>query len=409
MNIKTKINQIVKEYNMIANKQTPAMDIILEKMNFLISQYNNLPPETKKIITIPNIFKKTYDENFISDFLAYVLNPNINGFGITPIKSLLLFCGIDLPLMDTYKTKDVDVIREYVFQDRGRIDILILLKPDILIAIENKIFSNEGKNQTLSYEHSITHEFPNYNHVFIYLTPVKNIPPSSSNFIHISYNDIDKILKNVSLETALNSRFGFLFNEFILHIEEYIMKNKSFELSEKSLLFIKNSEILQDINDSFVNDSNNIFNFISDLIQSTYLEYENDWIFTFNKSRNYQFFQKKSWLATKDLFIHFEFWFSSESLFLNDTISFMFDVEGKRNDQFFNKFDSIYNKIKDDYSKNKIQYRPSHRKVALAYKDYKFKLTTDNLNPESIKGMFLEIYKEFEFLIPFIDETVAKM
>lgn len=409
MNIKNKIDQIVSEYNMISNKSSFPIEDIDNQLTQLVIEYNNIPPEKNKIITIPNIFNKTYDENFISDYLAHLINPINNGIGIGPIKSLLNYCNIEFPIRDYYKPTEVKVIREFSFQDRGRIDILIIIKPDLIIAIENKIFSGEGHNQTLSYEQSIIHEFPEYNHIFVYLTPSKNNPPRSNNFIHLTYKDIVQILKEALPDMSGINRNIFLCNEFILHIEEYIMKNTNFELSEKSLLFIKYADVLQDIYNSFTNDADKLFDFIANIIQTSYLDFNSDFIFTFNKNRGYQFFQKNSWVNIKDLFIHFEFWFDSESLFLNDTISFMVDVEGKRNDQFFKKFESSYRNIKNDFMKNNISYRPSHRKVALAYKDYKLKLTPENLKPETIKDIFVEIFKEFEFLIPAIDDTIAKM
>ena len=74
--------------------------------------------------TIPALFKRTYDENFISDYLAYILDPSRNGIGTEPLQALLSLA------FDYDSDMDLDnaiIDREHTFKDSslGRIDLLI--------------------------------------------------------------------------------------------------------------------------------------------------------------------------------------------------------------------------------------------------------------------------------------------
>lgn len=385
---------------------TENIEAILIKLK---SEYNKLPREKERILTIPVIFGKTYDENFISDYLAYILNPVINGFGIGPIKSLLKHFRIGIPVKEYYKQNEVEVIREFTFENRRRIDILIKLEPDILIAIENKIFSGEREKQTLNYEESIKKKFSKYNCVLIYLSRSENIFPSSPNFYCISYNKLIQILKETLSVSVYDYRSLFLYVEFILHIEEYIMQNKNFELSQKTLLFLEHYDMLQTIYDSFINDSIRVFNNICEIIKQSYLEIYPDFEFKFDKNKNYQQVYKKSWNSYNDILIHFEFWFDSKSILIKDKIQFMIDVEGKRKEEFFKKFDNIFIELEKNFNENGLSYKPNNRENALAYKEYKISFTQENLNTPEIRNIFNKMLKDFEFIIPKIDEIISEI
>jgi hypothetical protein len=107
--------------------------------------------------TIPALFGRAYDENFISDYLAYILDPARNGIGSEPLQALLSVAfdpDLDVDL------DNVTILREYAFGDVnfGRIDLLIQLGDQGergVIGIENKILASEGDTQTISYATSI--------------------------------------------------------------------------------------------------------------------------------------------------------------------------------------------------------------------------------------------------------------
>ncbi len=57
-------------------------------------------PEQQRPRTIPFIFGRTYDENFISTYLAHVLDPAYNGIGPEPLQRLLALAGCEANVDD---------------------------------------------------------------------------------------------------------------------------------------------------------------------------------------------------------------------------------------------------------------------------------------------------------------------
>ena len=94
-------------------------------------EYEHIRPSHSRNLTIPNIFRKTFDENFLSDYLAYILDPQINGIGITPLKSLI---KVTFPETDDRYWKNTKIYREYALEG-GRIDILIVTDDETIIGI----------------------------------------------------------------------------------------------------------------------------------------------------------------------------------------------------------------------------------------------------------------------------------
>lgn len=164
--------------------------------------YKHLPEKDNKIRTIPSIFNRTYDENFISDFLTYILGPQQNGVGLEPLIRVIekyTEKGVDILENLTLEEKNnVEIIREHSFSNGRRIDILIKVQDELVIAIENKIFATELENQTRDYAKSIHREFPDYEYVLLYLTP-EGISPRSKEFSTISYKQLIEQLKKLSL------------------------------------------------------------------------------------------------------------------------------------------------------------------------------------------------------------------
>lgn len=398
---------------METNKDKLTISQIDASLNNIAKEYITLPPAKKSIITIPRIFDKQRDENFISDYLAYILHPIKNGIGTGPIKSLLSAVGLENEIIihDNYSNKEVEVYREYTFKNKNRIDLIILLGHSLLIAVENKIDSYERENQTVDYEKCILDEFKTYIPVFIYLTPRDDDMPSSPNFHQLTYKRLIENLKNILMPHDVHNRIKFLYEEFILHAEEYFMTNTKLEISEKSRLLMKHYKMLEDLQDSFYKDANNIFDEVVSIIKSFYVNNDNEWIFNFSKNREYQQIYKQKWNPTKDIWIHFEFFFSNVSLFLDDEVVFMVDVEGHKSkiENLHKNFEKVYNGFQNEYARSNITYRPKKRPQAVAYKEYQFKLSDENMTHDKIASKFREIYTEFEFLIPAIDAFVKKI
>ncbi len=214
--------------------------------------------------TMPYIFNKAYNENFISDWLAFILNPQINGIGIEPIKALLHLAGHDgIPVDGLFfnmgDESSCRLCREYPLGENGRIDFLINVYysaadaendtdgGNVLfrIAIENKIGAWEGMGQTEKYYSSIESmkrtKGNGYENVYIFLTP-EGTSPGCKRFKPVSYRDFIPELKRMPVDFTRDLRKAFLVNEFILHMEGIMDNNK---LSDADFVLIKYAGTLQ--------------------------------------------------------------------------------------------------------------------------------------------------------------------
>lgn len=134
----------------------------------------------KRLATGFNVFDLIEpDENKLSDILARLLDPKgTHGQGDLFLR--LLFERLDL-CPDANLTKDVTVQREAPMKDHRRVDVLI--NAGILVAIENKVDSDEQQGQVKDYLEHLSACKPGQTipNTLIYLTPDRRSPKSLSN------------------------------------------------------------------------------------------------------------------------------------------------------------------------------------------------------------------------------------
>ena len=90
-----------------------------------------------------------------------------------------------------------------------------------------------------------------------------------------------------------------------------------------------------------------------------------DWEFNIKADRSWHTIYKKSWNIS-GLFIHHEFWISSENILVRDKFIHLIEVEGSNRNIFLDLYDEEYEKLKDEYISHCIAYRPRNRKHAIA-------------------------------------------
>lgn len=401
-------NRLEKLKINLANIDENEIQNYISKIDYIKKIYKLLPEEKTKNKTIPSIFNSNYKENFISDYLAYILNPNCTEYGFLILKYLInYYCKFEgndsfNDIQNNVKTK---VFREYIFPNRQRIDILIEVNNDVIIGIENKIFSFERKDQTIDYENEIKKIYPKRKLYLFYLTPKKE-NPSSKHFIKFSYLDLTNILKSLPICSISDIKQLILLQDFIVHVEEFIMKSNDVSFSEKSKLYIENYEMIEDIKKQFDMDAENYFNFIKQAFENIFKEM--NWKIDFVSDRTYQFIYKDEW-DKNGIFVHFEFWFDKTKILLENRFEFMIEVEGKNKDSFLKYFDTEYEKMKTDYQKLDILYRPKQRPIAIAFKDIElpFKLSEKELN--NISDYFNNFINTYSFFIDKIDLIIKSL
>ena len=200
-----------------------------QKFESLKTIYSYIKNEKKTANkSIFTILGKGFHENTISDYLAYILSPKLNGIGVTPLQYVLDLLNSGLVL----KENDlIEIHREYTLLNNRRIDFLININKETIIAIEHKVFSEEHGDQTKDYANLIEKEFTNlgYNSFFIFLSPTGKAPLSDQ-FTPIAYDQLVFSLQKVTVDYVKDIRKAILYHEFIFHLEEYFMKNQTITL-----------------------------------------------------------------------------------------------------------------------------------------------------------------------------------
>lgn len=376
---------------------------IKNKLNSILEIYSNII-EKKIIKTIPMIFNKQYDENFISDYLAYILNPNDNGIGILPLQELI-YKANNFSL-DGILDDEIKVYREFTFNNFKRIDILIEVGDRMVIGLENKIFSSESFQQTKIYEEKIKEEYPERDYLFLFLTLNKAVP-SSEEFINITYYDLLEILESIKYDSIKNIKQKVIYEDFLEHLREKIVMNYKNEISEKTKLYIKNEKMIKDLHESAINEGGNLIkNLIFDYFKVKFIDenINNEWVFNFDENRKYQQIFKEKWKKYKyPNFPHFEFHISKENIFTKNKIAFFLEVDNI-NSKEFQEYKNYY----IPYEKSNVLYCPKNNKKAFAYKEYKNYLNINNFNEIECRKMIDEVINDFKPVFLQIDKIIDK-
>jgi len=214
------------------------------------------------------LVEKTHLEKYHSNFIAYLLNPNeSHGF-----EGLFLNHFLDLvnvkwgggSQIKNFSSDALDIrIQKEAPLGGGRVDILITsVNPKWAIFIENKIRSNEGKNQVKDYTQDILGNYKSW--LGIYLKDgdlpdsIKNDEEVKRNILPLSYNDIidwlhtclvdQKLIPYPFVTGAILQYLEMIKKEF--RIMDETEKNKLIEMltSNKDLgLLAKNIDYLNNI------------------------------------------------------------------------------------------------------------------------------------------------------------------
>lgn len=198
----------------------------------------NVNPPTN---TIAHIFRKESQENFISDWIAYLIDPVSFG-NAEPLNALLEVAGFD-DCID--ENGIIEISREKTFDDQRRIDFYIETE-ELIIGIENKIWSGLGDQQLEDYSESLEKlaESKEKEVRKILLLPQNNTSIdlsennsdiSVSGFVSVTYEDFANALKKLQINFIENLRSSFLLQDFITYVEEYLMdsnvdKKKNFDM-----------------------------------------------------------------------------------------------------------------------------------------------------------------------------------
>lgn len=128
----------------------------------------------------------------------------------------------------------------HVRRDYKNMDLLLQSEEqNIVIAIENKIWSKESPHQLKDYFTKVQHEFPDYHQVFLFLTPSGERPNDEANWISISYDYVLEALeKSINLKKdQLTPSVEFFIKQYEEILRRYIVGDKELESICRDIYF----------------------------------------------------------------------------------------------------------------------------------------------------------------------------
>lgn len=164
----------------------------------LIRNLDTINQELSPWIDKNNIFKILKINNYEirhSEYLSYLLDPT-NGYGWKDefFKKFMLNV-IDEIEIDNCIFDEFDIVlKDYsdlkIYREHRNIDLLLISKNrEVVICIENKIWTSEHDNQLNRYYEYINDAFPAYKKIYLYLSPNGEIPESKE-WMAISYKTV---------------------------------------------------------------------------------------------------------------------------------------------------------------------------------------------------------------------------
>ena len=206
-----------------------------------------------------NILNISRQELRHSDFLSFLFAPSKSGnLGQQFLKNFLILLAKEnkaskLNFFDTLygNINNVNVYREMAIKD-GRIDILIQLeitkdkKQKVVIAIENKVDSDQHDNQLEKYKDYLFKEYKDYIKIMLYLTPNK-AESGYNEWAEIDYEFILNVLNRLDTNNIDNT-LATLIEDYkkLIRSEFDMMNDNESELKKQALEIYKNNRQILD-------------------------------------------------------------------------------------------------------------------------------------------------------------------
>lgn len=254
--------------------------------NFLILEKDlkelNIPEKQYTFLNVIN--QNPYNENLISDWLAFIFNPNINGVGIKPVLALLK--AVNKDNVDIEKQKFICIERETCTDNKKRMDLLIKYSTTWIV-IENKINAYETGIQTNEYYKYIHKMKDDKDVIYIYLKPPYNqSKPSSNIFIELGYDKLIQEFRNIKKsDYKENEEYKYRFlKEFEIVRGDNFMSENNYNIDAETQVYIKNAPVIKRISIKYENKNNILINEIAEKC-----------VKSLGKDNNFEFKAKNGW------------------------------------------------------------------------------------------------------------------
>jgi len=216
------IQQLKKEYDfLLKNEDFDKLDLGLKNPNIF------------------QILKISKNEIRHSNFLSWLLDPEgSHKLGDIFLKRFLreVFSSDKFFDIDQVDVEGMDLSKVEVLREWRNIDVLIILN-DVVVCIENKVYSKEHSNQLKRYKEIIENQFPKHKKTYVYLNPDGDSSESETEqFQPISYDFIVESLERIVsvFGDSMNPNVKNYIKDYITTIKREIMGTDQLtELSKK--------------------------------------------------------------------------------------------------------------------------------------------------------------------------------
>lgn len=190
---------------------------------------DELIPWTGKF-NIFDVLKISRTEIRHSNVLAWLLDANENhGLGDMFIREILqtLVENDDNGKYDIFRILLMDFHSFTVYREWNNIDILLLSDEEkTLIAFENKVGSHEHSDQLNRYRSILERTYPEYEKIYVFLTPDGELPSDEENWAVLTYADIVEALEKIHEKAEISPDIELLVNNYIATIRRDIVDDQ---------------------------------------------------------------------------------------------------------------------------------------------------------------------------------------
>lgn len=267
-----------------------------------------------KIKNIPNTFLniigKSRDEVILSSIVAFLLNPKETCSEI--LEKILEHTSSkndEADFLELFRQNDdlpLFIQPEKAISERSRLDIIIQFS-SFWIVIENKINAQEHNKQSLRYEEDLKQQTslpikyiclkPNYNQCEL----------ENKHFVNFTYGELIAILKQISIYQFQEKENYRYMEDFIKHVEGYLMNEKELEISEDIEFYIEHQDIINQIQNNYQKQCNILAKKLEEKIQEKLGPHYQTYL---SPSMKWQYLQvwKENWDNTGHSGLHYEIW-----------------------------------------------------------------------------------------------------
>lgn len=255
--------------------------------------------------TFLSIINKNFDEITISKCMAFLLNPECTTLKI--IEQLLSITQGNndetdfLQLFNYNNTEFESIDIEEPISSRSRIDIIIKFST-FWIVIENKINSYENNDQSIKYEDDLR-KYTDLPIKYLCLKPQYNqCEMKNKKFCNVFYKHVVDILKTITKYDLSEQENYCYIEDFIKHMEGFLMNENELQISEDVEFYINNSNIIDNILENYKKQCELVKNKLEELVRNKFGEqYE-----IYCSKNGYIQIWKKSWNNENCSGIHYE-------------------------------------------------------------------------------------------------------